>query len=314
MVSRATLHNEDQIQRLDVRIGDTVVIQRAGDVIPEVVQVILPLRPAGAKSYRFPTKVTECGGDGATERVPGMSAWRCVNRSGPVEQRRRFYHFVGKHAFDIEGMGPKTVDLLIDESLITSYADIFTLTLGDLDGLEGFAELASKNLIESIKARRTIPLERLLIGLSIGQVGEETARDMAAHFGALGNIERASVEDLKAVNGVGGIVANSVHDWFANRANQRVLKELLKEVVVKKGKKKAAGKLSGKTFVITGTLPTLSREEAAARIRAAGGTVASSVSSKTSYVVAGSDPGSKLAAAKQLGVKILSEKEFLTFF
>ncbi len=185
MVSRATLHNEDQIARLDVRIGDTVVIQRAGDVIPEVVQVLKELRPKKTNAYKFPTQVAECGGNGSIERVPGMAAWRCVNQSGSAQQRRRFSNFVGKHAYDIEGMGGKTVEQLLDEGLITSYADIFTLTEGDLDGLEGFAELSAKNLIESINARRTISLDRFLIGLSIPQVGEETARDLAAHFGTL---------------------------------------------------------------------------------------------------------------------------------
>jgi DNA ligase (NAD+) len=312
VVSRATLHNEDQIARLDVRVGDTVVIQRAGDVIPEVVQVLAELRPKIAKPYRFPKHVPACGGTGAVERIPGEAAWRCVNRDGPIEQRRRFYHFVSKHALDIEDMGPKTVDLLMDEGLITSYADIFTLEEGDLDGLEGFAELSAKNLVASIARRKKVPLDRFLIGLSIGQVGEETARDLASYFGTFENIEKASIEELETVDGVGGIVSQSVHDWFRDKENQRMLKALLKEVAVEKGKKKAGGKLSGKTFVITGTLLTLSRDEAAGLIRANGGTVASAVSSKTSYVLAGTDPGSKLAKAEQLGVKIISEKEFLT--
>lgn len=312
VVSRATLHNEDQIARLDVRVGDTVVIQRAGDVIPEVVQVLKELRPKNTKQYTFPKKVMACGGTGAIERVEGVAAWRCVNRNGPVEQRRRFYHFVGKHAYDIEGMGPKTVDLLLDEGLITSYADIFTLKEGDLEGLEGFAELSAKNLVSSIAERRQIPLDRFLIGLSIGQVGEETARDLAAHFGTLERIERATIEELEAVNGVGGIVSQSIHDWFRDRENQRALKKLLKEVTVEKGKKKATGKLSGKTFVITGTLPTLSRDEAANLIRANGGEVSSSVSKKTSYVLAGMDPGSKLSKAEALGVSVISETDFLT--
>ena len=311
VVSRATLHNEDQISRLDVRVGDTVVIQRAGDVIPEVVQVLKELRPKNAKAYTFPKRVMECGGDGSIERVPGTSAWRCVNKNGPVEQKRRFAHFVGKHAFDIEGMGSKTVEQLVDEGLVTSYADIFTLTVGDLEGLEGFAELSAKNLIESIAARRKVSLERFLIGLSIPQVGEETARDLAAHFGKLENIEKADIQELEAVEGIGGIVSQSVHDWFRDRENQKMLKELLKEVTVQKGKKKAGGKLAGMTFVLTGTLPTLSRDAAASLVREHGGTVSGSVSKKTSYLVAGSDPGSKYTRAQDLGVKILDEREFL---
>ncbi len=311
MVSRATLHNEDQIQRLDVRIGDTVVIQRAGDVIPEVVQVVKELRTGKEKVFHFPKKVAECGGDGAIERVPGMSAWRCVNTNGAVQQRRRFYNFVGKHAFDIEGMGPKTVDLLLDEGLITSYADIFTLTEGDLDGLEGFAELSAKNLIESISKRKSIPLDRFLIGLSIPQVGEETARDLASHFKTIETLQSASVEDLEHIEGVGGIVASSLVGWFKDKDNARALGHLLKEVVVKKGEEKKGGSFSGKTFVLTGTLESLSRESAGEEVRKRGGSVSSSVSKKTDYVVAGDDPGSKFEKAQELGVRVLSEKEFL---
>ncbi len=311
VVSRATLHNEDQIKRIDVRVGDTVVIQRAGDVIPEVVQVVPELRPKASKPYRFPKKVVECGGDGSIERVPGMSAWRCVNRTGPAEQRRRFYHFVGKHAFDIEGMGPRTVDLLMDEGLLTNYADIFTLTEGDVEGLEGFAELASKNLIEGIQARKKISLDRFIIALSIPQVGEETARDLSAHFRTLQKLREASVEELQSIEGVGDIVATSLYEWFRSSGHVEQLEQLLEEVVVEKGEARQVGSLSGKTFVLTGTLDSMSREEAGSLIRANGGIVTGSVSKKTSYVVAGTDPGSKYTTAQKLGVDILSEKDFL---
>ncbi|MES2014203.1 MAG: NAD-dependent DNA ligase LigA [Patescibacteria group bacterium] len=311
IVSRATLHNEDQIQRLDVRIGDTVVIQRAGDVIPEVVQVVPELRPKNAKVYHFPKKVAECGGDGALERVPGMSAWRCVNRNGAAEQRRRFYHFIGKHAFDIEGMGPRTIDILMDEGLLGTYADIFTLTEGDVVGLEGFAELSAHNLIQSIKGRTRIPLDRFLIALSIPQVGEETARDLAAHFKTLAKIRTTSVEEFQSVEGVGDIVAHSLYDWFRNKEHAEHLLQLLKCVTVLTGEEKKGGPLRGQTFVLTGTLDSLSRGGAAALIRAAGGDVSGSVSKKTSYVVAGTDPGSKYDTAQKLGITILSEKEFL---
>lgn len=310
VVSRATLHNEDQISRLDVRVGDTVVIQRAGDVIPEVVQVVPELRPKGVRSYVFPKHVPECGGDGSIERVPGMSAWRCVAKDSAAQQRRRFQHFVGKHAFDIEGMGQKTVDLLMDEGLLTGYADIFSLTEGDLLGLEGFAELSAKNLIESISKRKKIGLDRFLIGLSIPQVGEETARDIAAHFRTLEKIRTASVEELQSIEGVGDIVASSVHDWFRDKENSHALEHLLSHVTVTKGESKTEGALSGKTFVLTGTLPTLSREEAATMIRTRGGSVTGSVSKKTDYVVAGADPGSKYEKAIELNVLILDEKGF----
>ena len=311
VVSRATLHNEDQIARLDVRAGDTVVIQRAGDVIPEVVKVVPELRPKGAKPYRFPRKVHECGGDGAIERVPGMSAWRCVAKDSAAQQRRRFYHFVGKSAFDIEGMGPKTIDLLMDEGLLTSYADIFTLTEGDLEGLEGFAELSAKNLIASIQGRRTISLPRFLIGLSIPQVGEETARDISAHFRTLEKIRSASVEELEAIPGVGTVVAREMNGWFRDSEHAHIVNELLKHVTVQKGEAKSEGVFSGKTFVVTGTLPKLSRGEAEALIREKGGNVSGSVSKKTSYVVVGDSPGSKFDAARKFGIPILSEAELL---
>lgn len=314
VVSRATLHNEDQIKRLDVRVGDTVVIQRAGDVIPEVVQVVPELRPKDAKPYTFPKKVPECGGDGLIERVPGEAAWRCVSRNGAAEQRRRFHHFVGKSAFDIDGLGARTIDLLLDEGLVTTYADIFTLTAGDVEGLEGFAELSAKNLIKGIDARKTVTLDRFLIGLSIAQVGEETARDLAAHFGSLDKIRKASVDELQEVEGVGAVVAASIYEWFRDPNHVKTLDELLKYVSVAKGKKKTSGALSGKTFVLTGTLSTLSRDEAAHQIRAAGGSVSSSVSKKTDYVVAGEKAGSKYDKAQELGVTVLSEEAFLKLF
>lgn len=312
MVSRATLHNQDQIQRLGVRVGDTVVIQRAGDVIPEVVQVVPELRPKNSKPYHFPKKVADCGGDGSIERVPGMSAWRCVNKHSYTAVRRKFHHFVGKHAFDIEGMGPKTIDLLLDEGLVTSYADIYTLTEGDLNGLEGFADLSAKNLIASIKDRTKIQLDRLLVGLSISQVGEETALELASHFGTLARIQKASIEELQSVENIGDIVARSIYDWFRDPANEVILTDLLKYITLEKVEKISSGKFAGRTFVLTGTLETLSRDEAGARIRKEGGSISSAVSKKTSYVVAGANAGSKYTEAEKLGVPILSEKEFLS--
>ena len=311
VVSRATLHNEDQIQKLDVRIGDTVIIQRAGDVIPEVVQVVTELRPKSSKKYSFPKKVPECGGDGSIERVPGMAAWRCVSQNSQAQLRRRFHHFVGKSAFDIEGLGKKTTDLLLEEGLVSHYADIFTLTEGDLLGLEGFADLSAKNTIAAIEKKKKISLDRFLISLSIAQVGEETARDIAAYFKTLKNIQGASVESLQEVEGVGAIVARAIVDWFKNLENQRVLEELLKHVSVQTETQKRGGSLSGKTFVLTGSLASMGREEAGRRIREEGGSVTSSVSKSTDYVVAGDKSGSKLAKAQELGIRILNEQEFV---
>ncbi|PIR85208.1 hypothetical protein COU15_02265 [Candidatus Kaiserbacteria bacterium CG10_big_fil_rev_8_21_14_0_10_45_20] len=309
VVSRATLHNEDQIKRLDVRVGDTVIIQRAGDVIPEIVGVVPELRPQDAKPYRFPKKVPECGGDGTIERVPGMSAWRCVSKNSNAQQRRRFHHFVGKHAFDIEGCGPRTVDLLLDEGLVSSYADLFSLTQGDVEGLPGFGERAAQNLIQGINAKRNVGLDRLLIGLSIDQVGTETARDIAEHFGTLENIQSASVDDLENVDGVGRVVAESIYRWFRDPEQKRALNELLSYVTVKKLPKNKKSTLDNAVFVITGTLPTLSREGAGALIRKHRGRVSSAVSAKTSYVLAGENAGSKLEKARALGVPIISEED-----
>ncbi|MCL9971801.1 MAG: NAD-dependent DNA ligase LigA [Candidatus Pacebacteria bacterium] len=311
VVSRATLHNQDQIERLDVREGDTVVVQRAGDVIPEIVQVVPELRPKGAQPFVWPERVSACGGNGAIERVPGQAAWRCVDKNSGVMLRRKLYHFVGKHAFDIEGCGPKTIDLLMDEGLVSSYADLFSLTEGDLDGLPGFAELAAQNLIKGIRARKKVTLDRLLIGLSIDHVGEETARDLAQHFGNLYRLSKAKPERLMEVEGVGQVVAESVHAWFGSVENQEVLDELLAHITVQSTGTKVAGPFTGMSFVITGTLESMSREDAEAKIRAKGGSTPSSVSQKTTYVVVGENPGTKSDKARELGVTTLSEKEFL---
>lgn len=311
VVSRATLHNEDQIDRLDVRVGDTVVIQRAGDVIPEVVQVVPELRPKNAKKYVFPKHVPECGGDGAIERVPGMSAWRCVSKNSLAQQKRRFYHFVGKSAFDIEGFGKRTIDALLEAGLVTEYADIFSLTEGDFLGLEGFAELSAENTVRAIQAKKTITLPRLLVALSIPHVGEETAYDIAEHFGSIERVRTAPVDALVALEGVGDIVARSVTDWFSDADNRRQLEHLLRVVEVEPMQKKRGGGLSGMTLVVTGTLESLSRSDAEARIREAGGQVGSSVSKNTTYVVAGENAGSKLEKARALDVPVLSEKDFL---
>lgn len=311
IVSRATLHNEDEIKRLDVRIGDTVVLQKAGDVIPDIVQVVKKARTGKEKSYHFPKYVEAC--DGPIERIPGQAAHRCVNKNSFAQQKRKFYHFVGKSAFDIDGLGPKIVDLLLEHNLIAAYDDIFTLEKGDLVDLPGFAEKSAENLIEAINARREISLSRFIVALSIGQVGEETAIDLAEQFGTLKNIEKASAEKLEEVEGVGGVVAESIRDWFEEKKNQVLVERLLKYVTIEEKKRAGEkhGAFSGKTFVLTGTLDSLSRDEAKERIRAKGGDVSSSVSKETDYVVVGSEPGSKYDKAQKLGVKILSEKEFL---
>ncbi len=310
-VSRATLHNEDEIRRLDVRIGDTVILQKAGDVIPDIVSVVKELRTNKQKEFRWPTRVLQCGGNGSIERIPGQAAWRCVNKNSFEQQKRKFYHFVSKKSFDIEDMGPKVVDVLLEQNLISEYADIFTLKKGDLLALPRFAEKSVDNLLESIKKSSTVTLPRFLVGLSIPQVGEETAIDLSNHFGSFQKIHNSRYEELEKLNGVGPIIAKSVVEFFKSRENQKIVNNLLREVKIEKvEQKKSDGKFSGKSFVLTGTLSKMGRDEAKSKIRHLGGSISESVSKETSYVVAGENPGSKLEKAQDLGVKILSEKEF----
>ncbi|HET8581482.1 MAG TPA: NAD-dependent DNA ligase LigA [Candidatus Paceibacterota bacterium] len=311
MVSRATLHNEDEIKRLDVRIGDTVILQRAGDVIPDIVRVLPELRPEGAKPYRFPKKVAACGGDGSIERVPGEAAWRCVHRGSPAQQARLFEHFVSKRALDMDGVGPAVLAQLLEAGLVTAYDDLFTLTEGDLLQLEGFADVSAKNAIAAIAASRATTLPRLLTALSIPHVGEEVARRLAGAFGTIAKLRKASVEQMAAVDGVGEVIARSVREWLDDAENAALLDRLLAHLSLAREADASSQKLAGKSFVLTGTLESLSREDAEAMIRANGGTATNSVSKKTSYVVAGDAPGSKLDRARELGVPVLTEAEFL---
>jgi DNA ligase (NAD+) len=311
-VSRATLHNEDEIHRLDVRIGDTVILQKAGDVIPDIVRTLPELRTGTEKKFKWPTHVPECGGDGRIERVPGTAAWRCVDTNSFTIIRRRFYNFVGKHALDIEGCGPRTIDLLLDKGLIQHYDDLFTLEEGDVLELEGFAEISAKKLLASIARARKTQLPRLLVGLSIPQVGEETAILLAQRFRALDAIERASLEDFERIEGVGPVVGKALIGWFKDKEHAKLLKRLKKVLTIEAPSERAAKQtLTGKTFVLTGGLESMSRDAAKERIRERGGDVSSSVSKKTDYVIAGGAAGSKLDKARSLGVAVLTEAEFL---
>ena len=311
-VSRATLHNEDEIKRLDVRIGDTVILQKAGDVIPDIVSVLTEFRTRKEKPYVWPTKVEACGGNGAIERVAGTSAWRCVNRDSAVLAKRRLRHFASRHALDIEGLGKETAELLVDEGLVSTFDEIFTLTEGDLLALEGFAQISAKKLIENIKKARRVTLSRLLYGISIDHVGEETARLLSQHFGTLTKLRKASIEKMVAIDGVGEIVARSVFEWLRRKEKAAILDRLLKYLtVIPDEAPKKNGRLAGKTFVLTGTLSSMSREEAEEKVRQLGGSASGSVSKKTSYVIAGENAGSKLEKARSLGVEVLSGEEFV---
>ena len=317
-VSRATLHNEDEIPRLDVRVGDTVILQKAGDVIPDIVQVVKELRSKSAKPFAWPTRVDECGGDGRIERISGQAAWRCVNKNSFAVVRRRFHNFVGKHAFDIEGCGPSTVNQLLEEGLVQHYDELFTLTPGDVLPLEGFADVSAKKLIESIKRARTVELARLLVGLSIPQVGEETANLLAEKFRDVDSLAKAAEGELEEIEGVGPVVTNAIVDWFREKRHKDLIARLKKVLTIQNTTlRQAQGgklKLSGRTFVLTGSLASMSRDEAKEKIRRLGGDVSGSVSKKTSYVVAGAEAGSKLDKARELGVSVLTEKEFLKLF
>jgi DNA ligase (NAD+) len=313
-VSRATLHNEDEINRLDVRVGDTVILQKAGDVIPDIVAVLTELRPKGTRPYMWPTRVPECGGDGRIERVPGQAAWRCVDKKSFSIMRRRLRYFASKGALNIEGLGPSTVDALLEKKLVQHPDDFFTLKEGDLLTLEGFAEVSAKKLIASIKnAAGEVTLARLLTALSIPQVGEETAILLAQHYKTIDVLAKANEEKLSEIAGIGPVVAKSIADFFAEGENARMVERLKKVLTIANPASAPSGALPlrGKTFVLTGTMAKLTRDEAKEKIRAQGGDVSSSVSKNTDYVVAGEEPGSKLDKAAELGVEVLSEEQFL---
>lgn len=311
-VSRATLHNEDEIKRLDLRIGDTVILEKAGDVIPHVVRVLSEFRTKGAKPFKWPTKIDECGGDGSIERVPGAAAWRCVVRDSFSQQARRLQYFASRKALDIEGLGEKNVELLINEGLVSHFDDLFTLKQGDLESLEGFGELSARNLIEAIDKARTQPLSRLLTGLSIPHVGEETAYLLAKHYKTIDDLAAATAEDLMAIDGIGNIMAEALVQWFKDKTNSALITRLKSHltIIADKTPAKKNSFFAGKTFVLTGSLSTMSRDEAKEAIRKLGGDVSSSVSSKTDAVIAGEEAGSKLDKARELGVKIIGEVEF----
>ncbi len=311
LVSRCTLHNEDQIARLDIRIGDTIILHKAGDVIPEVVRVLTELRTGKEKKYHFPTFVAAC--DGPIERIPGEAAYRCVNKSSFPQLARRLAYFTSRHAFDIEGLGPKIVEQLMKEGLVTTPDDFFTLTEGDIKSLEGFGEKSAQNLIRGIAARRTVSFPRFLTALSIQHVGEETAHALARAFGTMESLMEASQVDIERVPNVGSVVAASLHGWLHSEEHGARLKKLLTHITIAKadGPTTKNSPLYGKTVVLTGGLTGMTRDEAKLHIREAGGNISSSVSEATDYVVAGEDAGSKLDKAKSLGIKIIDEQEFI---
>ncbi len=308
-VTRATLHNEDEIRRLDIRMGDTVIVQRAGDVIPDVMSVLKKLRLKNSKEFNFPKKCPVCGGE--VKRLEGEAAYKCINKKCPAQHREGLYHFVSKKAFNIVGLGPEIIDKLVDENLVKDSSDVFKLEPKHLLALEGFAEVSAEKLVNSIQKSKKISLARFIYSLGIIHVGEETANLLAVYFNSVEGLSSANEEDLKKVPGIGEKAAASIESWFEDKDNKKLITKLLNCEITIQSPPKISKKLAGKTFVLTGTLETLSRDSAKEKIRLMGGDVSSSVSKETDYVVVGENAGSKFDKAEKLGIKIISEKEFL---
>jgi len=319
-ITRATLHNEDEIKRLGLKIGDTVIVGRAGDVIPDIVKALPELRNGKEKDFVMPKNCPEC--NTKLIKPEGEVVWRCPNKNCFAQKRRNFYHFVSRNAFNIDGLGPKIIDRLLDEGLVKNPSDLFELKEGDVAVLERFAKKSAENLIKAIQSKKEVELSKFIYALGIRNVGEETAIDLARIFsaqggpasgwGAIKRMTNASLEDFDSVSDIGPVVSKSVYDWFEDKNNLKYLERLEKFVKISASARGTlAGKLAGKTFVLTGSLESLSRDQAKEKIRDLGGKMSESVSNATNYVIVGSDPGSKAEKAKSLGVKILSEQQFL---
>lgn len=310
-VSRATLHNMDELEKKDIRIGDTVVLRKAGDVIPEVVRPIIELRTGKEEKFQMPKTCPMCGGP--VERKDGEAAYRCKNLKCFAVELRSLGHFVSKTAFDIDGLGPKILEKLMSEGLVKNPADLFTLKVGDLEPLERFAEQSAKNVIESIDQSKAITFSRFIYALGIRNVGEQTAIDLAEKFRSIEKLESASLDEINAIYDIGPIVAKSIYQYFQAKHNLDFVHDLIKNGVKIKSEPKVEKKegVAGKTFVFTGGLENMTRDEAKALVRKFGGEISESVSKKTDYVVAGEEAGSKLEKADKLGVRVISEDQFL---
>ena len=308
-VSRATLHNMDEIERLGVKIGDWVEVERGGDVIPKVTRVVDDKdHPRGHRSFHMPEKCPVCGGH--VVRVEGEADHRCVNQKCPAKLRETILHFASRGVMNIDGLGDALVTQLTDRGMVKDIADLYKLTKDDLLKLERMGDKSAQNVLDEIERSKKLPLERVIYGLGIRFVGERTAQFLAEHFGDLGALERADEEELQQVEEVGPRIAKSIVEFFAEPKNRELVEELRAVGLTFRGSRKQRGtKLAGKTFVLTGALPTYTRDEAKKMIEDAGGKVTGSVSKKTDYVVAGADAGSKLDKAKELGVKVIDEKE-----
>ncbi|MGH7390243.1 MAG: NAD-dependent DNA ligase LigA [Candidatus Rokuibacteriota bacterium] len=311
-IRNVSLHNEDEVRRKDVRVGDTVLIERAGDVIPYVVQVVASRRPADSRPYVFPDRCPACGHQAA--RLPGEAQWRCLNSACPAQLKERLKHFGSRHAMDIEGLGDAAVDQLVDTGLVRDFADLYGLTVERVAELERFAEKSAENLVGAIRASKDRGLARLLDGLGIRMVGERVAGLLARRFGSMDRLVKTAVEELSEVRGIGPHIAQAVRKFLDDAANRDVIEKLAQAgVAMGEAAVEDAGPkpLAGKTVVLTGTLTSLTREGARELVERLGGRVTSSVSKKTDYVVTGESAGSKADDARRLGVRILDEPAFL---
>ncbi|MGA7951097.1 MAG: NAD-dependent DNA ligase LigA, partial [Thiobacillaceae bacterium] len=313
-VTNATLHNEDEVRRKDVMIGDWVSVRRAGDVIPEVVSVIKERRPTDARHFVMPSRCPICGS--RVVRLADEAVARCTGGLYcPAQRKQALLHFASRRAMDIEGLGEKLVNQLVDQGMVRTAADIYGLQLDQVAGLERMAGKSASNLLDAIEKSKHTTLARFIFALGIRNVGEATAKDLARHFGRLADLMTADEAGLAQVPDVGPVVSQSITQFFAEPHNQAVIAQLRAAGIIwvehASAVRLGAGPLAGKTLVLTGTLPSLGREAAKEKIEAAGGKVAGSVSKKTDYVVAGAEAGSKLAKAQELGVAILNEEELL---
>lgn len=309
IVSRATLHNEDEIARLDVRVGDKVVIIKAGEIIPKVVRVLDKERKGRQPKFKMPKTCPEC--DSKIERPEGEAVWRCVNAACPAQLKERLLHFASRNAMDIDHLGTAIVNQLVDTGKVKSFYELYDLQLEDLSTLERMAEKSAQNLIDAIAKSRQAGLSRLVYALGIRHAGQRVAQVLAQTYGTINALATASYEDLEAIDEIGPRIAESIREFFGEKHNKKELCKLKQHgLAMTEGKKAGGGNLSGKQFVLTGALESMTRDQAKKKIVEAGGRVTSSVSAKTDYVVAGTDPGSKLTQAQKLGIPILTEKEF----
>jgi len=307
-VSRASLHNRAEIERKDIREGDTVVVQRAGDVIPQVVSVEVEKRDGSQKPFVMPTHCPVCGAEVLQQE--GDPIVRCPNMDCPAQIQGRLEHFASRDAMDIQGLGEKVIAQLLHEGLVRRLPDIYDLTKEQLVNLERFADKSAQNLLDAIEASKRTTLARFIYALGIFHVGTHVADVLASHFGSLRALMQASEEQLQSIHEIGPEIAHSVHSFFAEPSNRRVIEELLERGIEFEEVEPTTGGLQGLTFVLTGTLDTFTRQQATAEIQRRGGRVASSVSRNTDYVVAGAQPGSKLAKARELGITVLDEEQF----